>query len=227
MTTSFFESRSDCRVRRLRAPKGMTLGLLLAVSSSSTLMATNLISNSEFANSFVPWSRGTGLLYWSNQDHASNTSSGSARISDNDGSLFPGTMVSECLKIQGGAAANVSVYFKAATTIPSNSKINIRRYYYTTYTSATSCSGVITDTTGYVLNLVPSTSWTKVSHSHNAPSAARAVRLQIEAKSGVDSSTFDLLADGIVLDSNTGTGPAPIFKNGFESGNLSDWAVIQ
>lgn len=224
MSTAIHEVDPGRRMRSRRPPKRAILALLFGLLSPVGLHAANLLSNSEFPSSVLPWVHGTGALYWSNLDHAGNTSSGSARISDNDGAFFVGSMASECMKIQGGSAANVTVYLQAAGSVPSNSKINIKRFYYTTYTSATSCSGTITDATGNLLNIVPPSNWTKVTHSHTAPSTARAVRLQIESKSGVDASTFDILADGIVLDSSGSTSTTPFFADGFEDGSTRSWS---
>ncbi len=201
------------------------LGALALVATASPLLAVdNLLANSEFSNFTVfPWRTAVGEPLLSNLDHSNNPNSGSARLVQ-PANFISSTMISEKVAIQGGGQADMGGYFRAASTNPSGSRMRLDRFFY----SDTSCSAFISGlNSGW---LAVQSSWASVLFAGTATANAKCVRMQIVAKAPVkpngDYEAFDLLADGLFLRSTGATSSGPIFLNGFESGNLSGWIVV-
>lgn len=193
------------------------LGCALSVPDSA---AANMLSNGEFSNfTTSPWTVSQGKLYLSALDRQNNPGSGSALVVDDNGFFLASSLLSECVRIGGGANANVTAYLKAGTKNPSGSKVRVGRFFY----SDTSCGTYISGANSGFL-AVPS-SWTKISHASTAPGSAKSVRVEIVASSGGEA-VFELLADGIQLGSGTSGSPAAIFADSFDSGSLTGWKVF-
>lgn len=209
-----------CQVRTGRVASTV-LGAFFAVASVASAASANILSNGEFSNfTTSPWIASQGTLYLSNLDRQNNPDSGSARLA-HPASFIGSTLLSECKQIQGGAAADVGGVFRTAASNGSGSKMRIGRFYY----SDTSCQTYISSAnSGY---LVAPSNWTSVTSSGTAPTNAKSVRMEIVAASSTGNEAFDLLADGLYLNSTGSTQPTTIFKNGFESGNTTGWSTIQ
>lgn len=182
--------------------------------------AANLLSNGEFSSfTTSPWSVSQGKLFLSALDRQNNPGSGSALVVDDNGYFLAASLLSECVRISGGANASVTAYLKAGTKNPAGSKVRVGRFYY----SDTSCGTYISGAnTGF---LSVSSSWTKISHASTAPGSAKSVKVEIVANSGGEA-VFEMLADGIQLGSSSGGSPAPIFADDFDSGSPTGWAVF-
>jgi hypothetical protein len=211
------------RRRASAATAVLFTALLLPTWSAPLIAAQNLLSDGEFSaptSPCPPWQVSQGTCYLSNLDHSNNTSSGSIRIA-HPGSFVGSLLLSPCLAIQGGAQADVGGYFRTASSNSSGSKLRIGRSYYTDSTCKTYVSGT---NSGY---LVAPSSWTSVTNAGKAPTNAKYVRLEVAAVSSTANEAFDLLADGLYVNSAGTSLPDLLFKNGFEGGTTSGWNVVQ
>lgn len=197
--------------------------LIAALVAATPASAANLLSNGEFSNfTLSPWTPSQGQAFLSNLDHANDLDSGSALLVDNTGSFIAVSLLSECVRIQGGAQADASTYVKGGSRVPANSKTRIGRSFY----SDANCGGssfISSSNSGFTA--VPA-NWSRISNLGAAPANAQSIRIDIVATSG-DNSAFDLLIDGVVLDSAAEGSPAVLFTSTFESGNLTGWSAVQ
>ena len=121
----------------------------------------------------------------------------------------------------GRIPADVGGYFRTAASNTVGSKMRIGRIYY----SDSSCKTYLSEANS-AFGPAPS-NWTLVTNAHTAPTTARSVKMTISAVSTTANEPFDLLADGLYLNSVGGTQPSVIFKNGFEGGSTAGWNSTQ
>lgn len=207
--------------RPVRTATTVALAGLLGLLSVAGASAASLLSNGEFSNfTTSPWIASQGTLYLSNLDRQNNSGSGSARLA-HPSSFIGSLLISECVQISGGSAADVGGYFRTAASNTAGSKMRIGRIYY----SDNACKTYISEANS-AYGPAPS-AWTLVSNAHTAPTSARSVKMTISAVSTTANEAFDLVADGLFLNSTGGTQPSVIFKDGFEGGSTASWGSIQ
>ena len=227
---SIHSSSFDCRGSRAIRVAPAALVLLLGLSVSARAEAGNLLSNGEFPNNTNPWRSSTGFsILWSNLDHANGTSTGSARFAQP--ASFVGSVISsEGVSIVAGQQVSGGAYFRTAAAAPSGAVTRIHLRYYTggtAYNSSTNrveCSGtkISVDSSSYK---ALTGSWALTTMTKTSPSGSKCAQILIETVDQSSPEAYDLVSDGVYIDTGAAQTPSAIFTNGFESGNFNGWTV--
>lgn len=184
------------------------------------LMAQNLVVNGTFDTDFTGWTDLSGsnsTAVWSSFDADDSPSSGSADLTNqfmNNGSM---AILSQCFDVGPGDDLTFSLQVYQPSGQDGEGQAGFRTRYY----PETGCTGsLLSGASGYA-GLNDLDNWISIDESEQVPGGYASVQLYLAVIGNNGGTEFGAYFDNVVL----AITPTPIFADGFESEDTSEWST--
>lgn len=190
--------------------------LSVSLLSIGVVAAQNLLTNGDFDNDVAGWTAGLFPVTWDGaSDYQNDPSSGSALILNNDPSAAYAT-ATQCVDgVVAGEAYRLSTWLR----VPPGQTGSGYATVYISWFSQPGCGGAwLSETT--TSGISSSDGWTDLPAAvGQAPATAQSARVYLNCYKLSSDGELQASFDHVVFDLN-----APIFADGFESGDTSAWS---